>query len=47
MLAPIQHDDDDQYDESMTLSDLGVAGLFDDDALATSHDVSRAPLHTA
>ena len=43
MIAPTANHDDD----NMTLGDLGVAGLFDDDALADAHGVSRAPFTPA
>lgn len=32
----------DQNDDQMTLSELGVVGLFDDEVLANDHEVSRA-----
>ena len=41
MLSPIA----DQNEDDMTLDELGVAGLFDDDALANDHEVRCAPAH--
>ena len=34
---------DAENDDAMTLQELGLAGIFDDEALANEHEVKRAP----